>query len=150
VSLYFLNNFRTTTQLEDMRRMEAAGVCVFCPEHLSQDPLVVQRFPQWTVVPNAFPYRGARLHLLLVPDEHVADLADLSPQGQAGFLPALSWVRNTYGLEYYGIAARNGLCEYTGGTIRHVHVHVLQGEVDDPHHDPVRVKLSSRPDIDPD
>jgi ATP adenylyltransferase len=151
MSLYYLGNYRTAEQLADMRRLEAAGVCVFCPEHLAQDrnQPILHRTPQWTVTPNEFPYRGTRLHLLLVPDEHVTDLVDLSAEAQRDFWSALSWVREHYGLSFYSLAVRNGESEYTGGTIRHVHVHLLQGDVDDPQHEPVRTKLSSRR-IDPD
>jgi ATP adenylyltransferase len=147
VSLYYFGNVRTAEQLADMRRLEAAGVCLFCPEHLAKDPAqhIVHRSTHWTVTPNEFPYRGTRLHLLLVPDEHVTDVVDLSPGAQRDFWTVLGWARDHYELSFYSTAARNGHCEYTGGTIRHVHVHLLQGDVDDPDHEPVRTKLSSRP-----
>jgi ATP adenylyltransferase len=153
-SLYYLGNARTAEQVEDMRRLEAEGICIFCPEHLAADPSqrVTHRTAHWTVTPNEYPYRGTRLHLLLVPDEHVTDIVDLTPEAQADLWVALSWVRDHYGLSYYGMAARNGECEYTGGTVRHVHIHLLQGDADDPEHVPVRTRLSSRPvaDVDPD
>ena len=112
---------------------------------------MLHRTAHWSVTPNKFPYRGTRLHLLLVPDEHVDDLVDLSPRSQQDFWAALRWVRDEHGLDHYGLAARNGDCGFTGGTIRHVHVHLLQGDVDDPDHVAVRVKLSSHPrEVDPD
>ena len=143
MTLYYLGNGRTDEQLAEMRRLEAEGICLFCPGQLNRQ--VLHRTPQWTVTSNDFPYRGTRLHLLLVPDEHVTDLVDLSAEAQRDFWSALAWVRDHHGLAHYGVAARNGRCEFTGGTIRHVHVHVVQGDVDDPRHEPVRVKLSSRP-----
>jgi len=151
VSLYYLGNHRTDEQLAEMRRLETDGICLFCPEHLARNPSqrITHRTEYWTVTPNEFPYRGTRLHLLLVPDEHVTDMADLSAQAQRDFWVALTWIRDHHALAYYSMAARNGDCEFTGGTIRHVHVHLLQGDVDDPEHQPVRTKLSSRPrDID--
>ncbi len=152
MSLYYFGNFRTEQQLADMRRLEEGGICIFCPEHIARDNgRVAYRTAHWTVTPNEFPYTGTRLHLLLVPDEHVTDMVDLSPEVQRDFFVALSWLREHYGLRYYSLAARNGECEFTGGTIRHVHVHLIQGDVDDPDHQPVRTKLSSRPpDVDPD
>jgi diadenosine tetraphosphate (Ap4A) HIT family hydrolase len=148
-SLYYLGNFRTDEQLASMRQLEADGVCIFCPEHLSRNPRAVHRSAHWTVVPNAFPYRGTRLHYLLVPAEHVTDMVDLSPAAQQDFWAALTWARDEHQLTAYGLAARNGECEYTGGTIRHLHIHLLQG---DPEQESVRVKLSSAPplDVDPD
>jgi ATP adenylyltransferase len=151
VSLYYLGNARLPEQLAEMRRLEAAGVCIFCPEHLAApDQRVLHRTPQWTVTPNDFPYQRTRLHLLLIPDEHVTDLADLSPAARLDFWAVLDWVKDHFGLTFYSLAVRNGLSEYTGGTVRHLHVHIVQGDVDDPHHEPVRTKLSSRPEIDPD
>jgi ATP adenylyltransferase len=147
VSLYYLGNYRTDEQLQDMRRLEADGICIFCPEHLARDAnqRVLHRTSLWTVTPNEFPYARTRLHLLLVPDEHVTDLVDLSSEAQADFWVALKWVRDHHGLTYHSMVARNGECEFTGATVRHVHVHLLQGDVEDPHHEPVRTKLSSRP-----
>jgi ATP adenylyltransferase len=142
-SYYYLDNSRGEAQSEDMRRLEAEGRCLFCP---GQEALaVVHKTPQWTIVPNRFPYRGTRLHLLLVPDEHVADMADLSPAAQADFWSALAWVRERYALTFYGLAIRNGDPAFTGGTIRHLHVHLVVGDVENPDADYVRVRLSSRP-----
>src|SRR5690349_23256458 len=98
-----------------MRRLEADGVCLFCPEQLAADPQqeVVHRTAHWTVTPNRFPYADTTLHLMLVPHEHVADLVDLSGPAQQDFWAALGWVRDHHGLAYYGLAARNGDPRYT-------------------------------------
>jgi diadenosine tetraphosphate (Ap4A) HIT family hydrolase len=147
VPLYYLGNARTERQLADMVELATSGSCLFCPDQLAADPdqPILHRTPHWTVTPNEFPYAGTALHLLLVPDEHVTDLLDLSVPAQADFWAALGWVRERYALTYYGLGSRNGDCRYTGGTIYHVHVHVIVGDVADPGHQPVRLKLSSRP-----
>lgn len=147
MSLYYLGNARSQEQLDQMRQLEADGICLFCPENLAKDPeqRILYRSTHWTVTPNEFPYRNTRLHLLLVPDEHVTDIADLTSEAQQDFWAALRWIKGHFGLTYYSIASRNGESEYTGGTIRHVHLHVLQGDVDNPAHEPIRTKLSSRP-----
>jgi ATP adenylyltransferase len=140
VSLYYLGNARTDDQIQQMRQLEADGVCLFCPPNLERVQRVLHRTRHWSVTPNEFPYRGARLHLLLVPDDHVTGLVELPPHTQQDLWVALAWVRAQYRLEHYGLAVRNGAAEFTGGTIRHLHVHILQG---DPKGEPVRVKLSS-------
>lgn len=145
---YHLSNSRSEQQLTDMLRLEAAGVCVFCPDGLDRDPdqQILHRTAHWTVTPNEFPYAGTRLHLLLVPHAHVGDLLDLPAAAQAEFWPVLGWVRDRYGLTHYGLGSRNGEPGRTGATIEHLHVHVLVGDTDDPAHRPVRMKLSQRPD----
>jgi diadenosine tetraphosphate (Ap4A) HIT family hydrolase len=145
VSLYYTGNYRTEEQLAQMRELEGQGICVFCPQHLPDYRPVVHRTPHWTITTNRFPYRGTRLHYLLLPDEHVEDLVDLSAEAHGDFWNALRWARDHHGLTYYGLASRNGDCAYTGATIRHVHVHLVQGDVEDPGHSRVRVTLSSHP-----
>jgi diadenosine tetraphosphate (Ap4A) HIT family hydrolase len=145
MALYYPVNHSTAEQLEEMRRLEAAGVCLFCDPHLEADGWhrVLHRSAHWRVTPNRYPYRGTKHHLLLVPTDHVADLLDLPAAARDDFWTALGWIRATYELGFYGLAARCGDCRYTGGTVVHLHVHVIVGDVDAPGHEPVRFKLSS-------
>jgi ATP adenylyltransferase len=127
VSLYCLENYRTDDQLARMRELEAAGVCLFCPDELGRHPGAAGflHTGHWTVLPNDFPYAGTRLHLLLVPRAHVADLLDLDPAGRADFFAALDAARERFGFGHYGLGVRNGDCRYTGATIAHLHAHVV-------------------------
>jgi len=47
LSLYCTDNHRTDEQLREMRRLEAAGICLFCPatlrEHARQQVLLALR-----------------------------------------------------------------------------------------------------------
>jgi diadenosine tetraphosphate (Ap4A) HIT family hydrolase len=135
-------NVRGPDQLAEMQRLEDAGICLFCPDGLRGHSrnAVVHRTAHWSVTPNAFPYPGTRLHLLLVPHQHAGDLLDLDPDARADFWTTLAWVRDSYGLSYYGLGVRNGDCRYTGATITHVHAHVLVGDPDT--QVPVRFRFS--------
>jgi ATP adenylyltransferase len=148
VSLYCLENYRTAEQLAEMQRLEAAGMCLFCPDGLAAQNRqeVVLQTRHWSVTPNAFPYPGTRLHLLLVPGQHAGDLLDLDPEVQADFWTTLGLVRERFGLDYYGLGVRNGDCRYTGATIVHVHAHVLAGHRVAGPDGPVRMRFSSKPD----
>lgn len=147
MSLYHVGNARHADQAEQMRRLEEAGVCIFCPGHVDDpdDPHVVMTSPDWVVRHNAYPYASTKLHLLLVPRRHVRDLLDLTDAELAGFWRVGRELRERYDLAFYGLGARCGDCRYTGGTIEHVHVHLVVGDVERPEHSPVRLKLSSRP-----
>lgn len=143
--LYHLANSRSAEQSAEMQRLEEAGVCLFCPDALAANPdhPALHRTTWWTVTRNRFPYANTRLHLLLLPTAHVRDLVDLPAAAQAEFWDVLAWVREHFELTFYGLGVRCGDCAATGGTIHHVHVHVVVGDVDDPEHQPVRMKLSS-------
>jgi ATP adenylyltransferase len=147
VSLYCFENARTGEQLAEMRRLDAEGVCLFCPEglarHARQQILFQTR--HWTVTPNEFPYRGTSLHLLLVPDQHAADLLELATEVRQDFWLALGAVADKHQLSHYGLGVRNGDCRFTGATIAHVHAHVLVGDTQAQDAPPVRMRFSSDP-----
>jgi ATP adenylyltransferase len=147
VSLYCFENYRTAEQLAEMRRLEAAGLCLFCPDSLSRHATqqILLQTRHWSVTPNEFPYPGTLLHLLLVPSQHAADMLDLDQEVQQDFWPVLRAVRDRYHLSYYGLGIRNGDCRFTGATIRHVHAHVLVGDTDPENGAVVRMRFSSRP-----
>lgn len=147
MKLYCTENHRTEEQLAEMRRLEAAGICLFCPaalrEHARQR--VTFETAHWAVTPNAFPYTGTSLHLLVVPHQHVNDMLDLDADALADFWAVLRQVRERYGLDHYGLGVRNGNCSFTGATIAHVHAHVLVGDAAGTPEVPVRMRFSSRP-----
>ncbi|MGI8667907.1 MAG: HIT family protein [Jatrophihabitans sp.] len=145
MTLYHFEHARSEQQLQDMQQLQEAGICIFCPQHLRQEAgqRVLWESEHWILTPNKFPYSSARLHLLLVPHAHVTDVLDLPPAAQQDFWSALGHVRTYYELAYYGIGIRNGDPAHTGGTIAHVHVHVL---VADPAADrSLRMRFSSGP-----
>lgn len=148
MTLYCFGNARTADQLAEMRRLDAAGICLFCPGGLASHARqrILFRTSHWAVTPNEFPYRGTSLHLLLVPDQHAGDLIDLAAEVRQDFWEALAAVVREYRLSHYGLGVRNGDCSYTGATIRHVHAHVLVGDAEAADGPPVRMRFSSRPD----
>ncbi len=143
--LYCFEHARTPEQLAEMRRLDAAGICLFCPGHLASHPrqrvLFTTRY--WTATQNEFPYSGTSLHLLLVPHQHAADLLELDAEGRADFWTALATAVSRYDLSHYGLGVRNGDCRFTGATIRHVHAHLLVASqtASEP---PVRMRFSGR------
>lgn len=129
-----------------MERLEAAGICLFCPSGLreSQQQQILLETAHWTATLNAYPYPGTAFHGLLVPHQHASDMLDLDPECQRDFWTALASLRERYGLRYYGLGVRNGDCRFTGGTIAHVHAHVLVPDATSATEVPVRMRFSSR------
>jgi ATP adenylyltransferase len=143
---YNHSNTRSTEQAEDMRALEELGICLFCSEHLRGDPNhhILHQTRAWVVTENRFPYPGTKIHLLLIPVEHVSDIIDLSAEARADFWDVLGWCRARWELSFYGLGVRCGDFHFTGGTLEHLHVHLVVGDVFDEEHEPIRMKLSSR------
>lgn len=124
--LYEPDNARHPVQRERMQRLEAAGACLFCPDRLRCEPALL-RLGSWTVIANRFPYDGARVHLLAVPERHVEDMADLD-RVEVDVLPGVvRWARDRFGLAGYAILARSGDPQMSGASIRHWHLHLIGG-----------------------
>lgn len=69
----------------------------------------------------------APTHLLIVPKQHFADIADVSRNAEvsAGFLAGIRGLAEQQGLEHYRTVFNTG--SGVGQTVFHVHAHVLAG-----------------------
>jgi len=145
--LYNFDAARSQPQREEMERLDREGVCLFCPEHIhrAKNPIEIET-EHWMVKKNDFPYKNTSLHLVLIPKTHVPTIAELPPEAQSEFMPLVVKCETVYQLGSYALAMRSGDMRYNGGSIEHLHAHIIAGDVESPDHQPVRVKVSSRPD----
>jgi ATP adenylyltransferase len=117
-ALYHLPAARGEEQRRYMEELEAAGICVFCPEHFAayhREPVELSG-EHWYVTRNDYPYQGALAHYLIVPHR-----AQLQP-------PAVATVE------------RSGDMRYNGGSVAHLHVHFVA--LDDAPERTVRFRVS--------
>lgn len=138
MSLYCPGNARSELQRAEMVRLESQQVCVFCPGQVNGQDVYLHSTDHWSVRPNQYPYDGAQLHVLLVPDVHVGKLLELPLAAQDDMWTVLGWVVGEYDLSHWTLAARNGPCDATGGTIEHLHLHLI---VNDPTGPPVEFTI---------
>lgn len=132
-----------------MQRLHDEGICAFCPEHFTEfhDNPIEFETPHWIVAKNDYPYEHTTTHLLLVAKEHVSTLKALSREARADFMEVLARVEDDFGLFSFGVGMRVGDFRYNGGSVDHLHAHVIVGDFGDPTaHQKVRFKMSSVPD----
>lgn len=142
--LYYLGNARGPAQYDEMVRLEEEGLCLFCPDGLKRtEKVVISANEHCSLTYNDYPYPNTQLHFLLVPKRHVIDVTQLVLAELDAMIRLICFAQAEFEFEAYGLAARNGDPAYTGGTIRHLHFHLVVG--DPTATDPVKVKLSSRP-----
>lgn len=143
---YNLNTARSKVQLQQMKNLIDRDICAFCPENIEKE----QREPIelstdfWIVKKNDYPYDNASLHLLLISKNHVKTFADLTKQAQANFAYTISEVEKKWGLNSYALGMRSGNFKFNGGSVEHLHAHIVVGSVDEPDHTPIRFKMSSK------
>ncbi len=144
---YNLDNSRKAEQSEQMKDLARRGVCAFCPEHIEKERrnAIEIRTDHWIVSKNDYPYERTKLHLLLIPREHVNTLSDLSPAALHDLPDTIVKAEKKWHLTYYGVGIRSGDMRRTGGSVDHLHAHIIVGDTDASDHEPVRFKMSSRP-----
>lgn len=111
------------------------GICVFCRALARPDGpenLIVHRGDLAFVILNRYPYTSG--HLMVVPNDHQADLAGLSPVVRSELMElthlAIQVLRRVYNAQ--GINVGLNLGEAAGaGILDHVHLHVVPRWVGD-------------------
>lgn len=143
---YNLEAGREPAQIAKMQELIDKGLCAFCVENFEEyhdNPIEFQT-EHWIVSKNDYPYRGTRLHLLVVPKRHVRMLSDMEAQMRADFAEVLVEIEKRWSLESYALAMRAGDPDLNGGSVEHLHAHVVVGATNKPDHEPVKFKMSSR------
>lgn len=147
IGRYNLASARHAAQRDQMNDLANRGVCAFCWENLEtehREPIELTS-AHWLVTKNDYPYDDTKLHLLLIPKEHINTVSALSKAARADLVETIVAVEKKWGLEHYAFGMRSGDMHRTGGTVEHLHAHIVVGDVDSPNHEPVRFKMSSKP-----
>lgn len=145
---YNFDTARTPEQIAKMRELHEKNTCAFCPEHFEEyhdNPIEFQT-DHWIVAKNDYPYEHTSLHLLIVSKEHVSRLEELSLPAKREYLEVLTRIEKDFDLSSFGVGMRVGDFRYNGGSVAHLHAHVIVGDFTDPkNHQKVRFKVSSVP-----
>lgn len=117
---------RNPEYLQLLEEAERSGKCPFCPV----SETILDCFGGWVVTANRFPYEEAAVHLLLIPERHITELGELMAADVEAVLTLAR--RAVQGLLIPGGALflRFGDTSYTGATIRHLHLHLIQPQAD--------------------
>jgi ATP adenylyltransferase len=142
---YDFRHARVEAQMEKMKLLVERGICAFCEAHFEEyhdNPIEFQT-KHWIVSRNDYPYVGTSLHLLLVPKEHVRFIRELSPDARTDMMAVLVEIEQRWQLPSYAIGMRVGDPAQNGGSVEHMHAHVIVGDRN-ASGELVRFKMTSR------
>ncbi len=145
-----MSNARTPEQLKKMKKLTDDGICAFCPERFNEfhDNPINFETKHWVVTKNDYPYEHTTLHLLLIAKKHVQMLGQLTVEARADMTEVIARIENDFRLTTYGFGMRGGDFRFNGGTVDHLHGHIIVGDFSDrSNHHKVRFKISSVPDL---
>jgi diadenosine tetraphosphate (Ap4A) HIT family hydrolase len=138
-----LANARETEQKSVMKDIADAKHCPFCRENLCkyhQQP-ILKEGQFWLVTTNQWPYRHTKHHFLLIYKVHAVSLSDLSPAAAQELFELIAEIEQSYAIKGGGLAMRFGDTDYSAGTISHLHVQLIEPDIESPNFVPVRIKI---------
>jgi diadenosine tetraphosphate (Ap4A) HIT family hydrolase len=126
-TLYEFDAARSEEQRRRMEDLEAAGVCVFCPQHFAahhREP-IERSGTHWYVTKNDYPYQGTAAHYLIVPHAHVRSFDELRDEAGAELWALRRELLARVRAPAVATIERSGDMRYNGGSVSHLHVHFV-------------------------
>ena len=125
--LYDLAAARSETQRRRMEDLEAAGICVFCQEHVAEhQPEPIEHTGRhWYVTKNRYPYEGTRDHYLIVARRHVLSFDELPDEAGAELWSIKRMLMAELEPAAVATIERSGNMLYNGGSVAHLHIHLV-------------------------
>jgi len=141
-----LKSARVTEQLKIMKTIDDEGFCPFCPEHYSKSGLnpIIKQGKHWHIRKNRWPYKNTQAHFILIHNEHVEKLSEVSPQAAQEFFELVQWIEQEYQIVGGAVGIRFGDITKNGATVRHLHAHLVSAKITDrenPNYEPVRFRM---------
>lgn len=134
-----MSNIRDGVQNTDMQEILELGVCPFCMENFTRwhTKPILWEGQHWILTENKYPYPwtkpvfeddpdGAKVHLMIVLKTHAENAGQIPCGAFEEIGTLLRWAEVKFGIEGGGFFMRFGEPIWTGGTIRHVHAHIVQ------------------------
>lgn len=145
---YNLDVARNEQQRKQMQELSDRSVCAFCRENIEteQKQPIEYESDHWVVKKNDYPYKNTHLHLLLIPKYHVRTISELPLAARQDYLETVIHCEKHWDLKSYALGFRSGDMRLNGGSVAHLHSHIIVGDTSATEHEPVRFKMSSRPD----
>jgi diadenosine tetraphosphate (Ap4A) HIT family hydrolase len=110
-----------------MERLEASGVCIFCPQHVGEHHAhpIEWTGDHWYVTRNAYPYPGTLAHFLLVPHRHVCSFDELPDAAGAELWAVKRVLKERHGGRAFATVERSDDMRLNGGSVAHLHTHFV-------------------------
>lgn len=138
-----LSNARNKKQKDRMKKINRDGVCPFCSKNILKyhKMPILKKGKWWILTPNDFPYRGSSLHFLAVYKKHIKNISEISSGASKELIDLFNKIIIENKMKGGSLFIRFGNTDYTGGTVEHLHAHLLSGGKKQKNKKSIKVKL---------
>ena len=123
-------NARSPDYKKSLDRIDKGGYCPLCWKNLAKEhkkPILLQT-KHWVVTENQFSYKEARVKLLLIYKEHTNEFLELPEEAWLELRDIYKKIISKFKLRGSSFFSRQGDTKYTGGTVKHLHFHIITGD----------------------
>ncbi len=138
---------RTQEQADVLKRIEKSHECPFCEKNLQKEHKLpfLKNGRHWILTLNQWPYDGSEHHFLLISKKHVQQIGDLDAGAGNELIELVSSLEDSFSLKSGGLAIRFGDPHLNGGTVHHLHAHVIfPYHPDNPKFKELRFRISAK------
>lgn len=114
---------RTLEQEARMRAAQQSRKCPFC--FFDTEDEFLNEGLYWYVKENKPPYNNTKYHLLLILKRHICRPEELNEEEKLEWFTLNEWIAYHYKIEGGGLVMRFGSLDHSGGSIAHLHSHVI-------------------------
>lgn len=138
-----LDNARYQDQREIMQTIIENDESPFLLENLKKyhHQPILKEGKYWYVTPNQWPYKNTKFHFLIINQEYLTQLDQLTPESSQEFMSLVQWLIDEYNLPGGAFCMRFGDSDYSAGTVSHLHAQLIVPDLDDPNYEPTRFKI---------
>ena len=138
-----LSNARNKKQKDRMEKINKDNICPFCPKNILKyhKRPIIKKGKWWILTPNDFPYKGTSLHFLAIYKKHIKNISEVSLGASKELMDLFNEVVLENKIKGGSLFLRFGDTDYTGGTVEHLHAHLISGGIKQKNKKSIKVKL---------
>lgn len=121
---------------EVIQKIQEDGVCPFCVDNLKKyhkNELIETEY--WWVTDNMYPYKPVKNHRLLIHKDHISHVNEISNKAWIEMQNILNEETKKLDIKGGTLIMRFGETRFTGGSVSHLHAHIVQSDPDSESYD---------------
>lgn len=134
-----IRNARTKEQIDTMKKIIAAGIDPFAKEHMGTHAKlkIFRESKHWIFAHNKWPYKGTKKHIVAISKKYHEDPWSLSLEETADLFSTFGKIAKEQKIKGGAIAMRLGDTLHSGATVKHLHAHLIEPNVENENYEPV-------------
>ncbi len=124
-----------------IEEIEKNNVCPFCFNNLSKyhKKPIIKENDGWLLTENMYPYKGTKIHLLLIHKRHITSIEEVSSKDWSLLQEIITFSIKEFNIKGGSFFIRFGNSTVTGATVSHLHAQLVVRDLEKK--DPILARL---------